>query len=160
MTGKEVEILRQNIHQDFDGTVLRDERIPDPPVRGRYGYAYLPLKEAATQHRQKPFSQHCEAQEAIIKIVNEWAERKFIERPTGPVEWLAQAFAVPKKSPTFPWRGVVDMRGPNSQTRKGNYPLPNIENILVKQGRNQIFFHFGPAASFSPAALTPQKVDP
>ena len=31
------------------------------------------------------------------------------------------------------------MRGVNSQTRRSNYPLPNIENILVKHGKNQIF---------------------
>ena len=35
--------------------------------------------------------------------------------------------------------GVVDMRGVNSQTRACNYPLPNIETILVKQGQNKIF---------------------
>ena len=46
---------------------------------------------------------------------------------------------VPKKSATFPWRGVVDMRGPNSQTRSCNYPLPSIEHILVKQGKNFMF---------------------
>jgi hypothetical protein len=39
----------------------------------------------------------------------------------------------------FPWRGVVDLRGPNSQTRKISYPLPVIEDLLVKQGPNQIF---------------------
>ena len=31
------------------------------------------------------------------------------------------------------------MRGPNSQTRRCNYPLPKIEDILVKQGASQIF---------------------
>ena len=44
-----------------------------------------------------------------------------------------------EKSATFPWRGVVNMRGINSQTRACNYPLTNIENILVKQGQNKIF---------------------
>ena len=31
------------------------------------------------------------------------------------------------------------MRGPNSQTRNCNYPLPCIEDILVKQGKNFMF---------------------
>ena len=31
------------------------------------------------------------------------------------------------------------MRGPNSQSRRVNYPLPRIEDLLVKQGGNQIF---------------------
>ena len=44
-----------------------------------------------------------------------------------------------KKSVDFPWRGVVDMRGTNSQSRRVNNPLPRIEDLLVKQGGNQIF---------------------
>ena len=35
--------------------------------------------------------------------------------------------------------GVVDMRGPNSQTRHVYFPLPKIEDLLLKQGRCQIF---------------------
>ena len=33
----------------------------------------------------------------------------------------------------------MDNRGVNSQTRRCNYPLPGIENLLVKQGAKQIF---------------------
>ena len=81
-----VEELRRKIHEDFDGTVLRDEIIPDPPVRGRYGYAYIPLKDDAVPQRRKLYFQHGERKEAMSTLVSEWAERKFIERPTGPVE--------------------------------------------------------------------------
>ena len=132
--------LREGIHRDFDGTALRAEVIPDPPVRGMFGYAYIPLKEGAVPTREKPFSMHGERQEAMKKIVLDWIEKKFIERPQqGGIEWLSQGFAVAKKSTTFPWRGVADMRGPNSQTRRCSYPLPCIEDILVKQGSKQIF---------------------
>ena len=31
------------------------------------------------------------------------------------------------------------MRGPNSQTRRVNFPLPKIEDLLLKQGKCQIF---------------------
>jgi hypothetical protein len=135
-----LESLRQKIHADFDGTALRTDLIPDPPVRGRYGYAFIPLQENAVPERQKPFQLYGERQEALRKIVDEWIEKKFIERPTkGGVEWLSQAFPVPKKSPTFPWRGVADMRLPNKQTRRCSYPLPCIEDILIKQGAKQIF---------------------
>ena len=82
------------------------------------------------------------------KITDDWVSKKFIERPTRPVEWLSQSFAVPKKSKTFPWRGVVDMRGVNSQTKRCNYPLPNIENVLVKQGRNDMFSIFDFSKAF------------
>ena len=83
---------------------------------------------------------HGERKEALEKITQEWIDKKFIEPATAQnAEWLSQTFPVPKKSATFPWRGVVDMRGPNSQTRRCNYPLPKIEDILVKHGGNQIF---------------------
>ena len=48
-------------------------------------------------------------------------------------------FSGTKKSVTFPWRVVVDVRGPNSQTEKCNYPLPIIEDVLVKMGGGHIF---------------------
>ena len=135
-----VEGFREKIHKDFDGKVLCKEVIPDPPERGPNGYAYIPLKHDAVPKRQKPFRQFGEKNNAMKTIGQQWLDAKFIERPTEKnCEWLAQAFAVPKKSATFPWRGVVDMRGLNSQTRGCNYPLPKIEDILVSQGKNFIF---------------------
>ena len=47
--------LRKKIHEDFDGTALRDEVIPNPPVRGLYGYAHIPLQPDAVPTRTKPF---------------------------------------------------------------------------------------------------------
>ena len=89
--------LRDQIHQDFDGTALREEVIPDPPVRGMFGYAYIPLQENAIPTREKPFQMYGERQEALKTIVLDWIDKKFIERPQkGGVEWLSQAFAVPK----------------------------------------------------------------
>ena len=55
------------------------------------------------------------------------------------MEWLSTAIAVSRNSNTFSWWGVVDMRGPNSMTRRCSYPLPCIEHILVEQGSKQIF---------------------
>ena len=46
---------------------------------------------------------------------------------------------VPKKSKDLPWRQVGDFRPLNTQTKRVSYPLPVIEDILVKQGRNHIF---------------------
>ncbi len=129
----------RKIHEDYDGKVLVRELPPDPPIRGMYGEAYILLKEGAIPQRQKSFFMHGERKEAMQKITEDWLSKQFIERPTKAVDWVSQSFAVPKKSATFPLRGVVDMRGVNSQTRQCNYPLPNIENILVKQGRNHIF---------------------
>ena len=131
---------REKFLKEFEGTVFRDKVFPDPPERGQYGFAFIPLKEGATPTRAKPFFLHGERKEALEKITQDWIEMKFIEPATTKnVEWLSQTFPVPKKSASFPWRGVVDMRGPNSQTRRCNYPLPKIEDILVKHGSNQIF---------------------
>ena len=106
---EEIEKYRKKIVEDYQDKVLRDEVFQDPPERGPYGYAKIILKEGAIPQRQRPFYMHGERKEAMEKIVEDWEAHKFIERPTGPVEWVCQGFAVPKKSATFPWRGVVDM---------------------------------------------------
>jgi hypothetical protein len=139
-TDSRVMSFREAIHKDYDGIVLCKEVIPHPPVRGRFGYASIPLKEGAVPTCQKPYRQFGEKDVAARKVTHEWIERGFLEPPTQMnCEWLSQAFVVPKKSATFPWRGVVDMRGPNSQTRTCAYPIPCIEDILVRQGKKFIF---------------------
>jgi hypothetical protein len=151
-----VEQFREEIHREYDGVVLRKEVIPNPPVRGPNGQAFIPLIDGAIPQRQKPFRQHGEKEQALIAITKQWLEAGFIEKCEDPRnEWLSQAFAVPKKSATFPWRGVVDMRGPNSQTRACNFPLPCIEDILVRQGKKLIFFSFGLKAGVPPNANGP-----
>ena len=55
-----LEQLRAKIHADFDGTALREEVIPNPPVRGLYGYAHIPLVPQAVPTRTKPFQMHGE----------------------------------------------------------------------------------------------------
>ena len=134
-----VEQFRAKIHEDYDGTVLRTDVLPDPPVRGPYGYAYIPLVDKAVPTRSKPFRLHGEKYEAMCKVAQQWKDNNFIEPvPEGvPVEWCSNCFPVPKKDGS--WRGVVDVRGPNSQTRRIAYPLPVIEDLLVKQGANQMF---------------------
>ena len=42
-----MEELHKAIHRDFDGTDLGTEVIKNPPVRGLYGEAYIPLVEGA-----------------------------------------------------------------------------------------------------------------
>ena len=101
-----IEGMREKIHQDFHGTALREEVFPNPPVRGRFGYAFIPLEENAIPQRQKPFQMYGKRQEALRMILSDWWEKRFIERPTkGGIEWLSQAFAVPKKIQNFPLEG-------------------------------------------------------
>ena len=99
------------------------------------------LIEGATPVRQKPFVLHGERLEAHKKITQEWIDNGYIEPIPGGKEnseWLSMTFPVPKKNPGE-WRGVVDMRGPNTMTKSSNYSLPVIEDLLVKQGANHIF---------------------
>jgi hypothetical protein len=153
-----VEKLREKIAADYEGTVLRDTLIPGLHVRGMFGYAYIPLKDGAMPTRQKPIVAHGEKQEAYGKIVEDWLEKGFIERPWKKgIEWSSAGFAVPKKSADFPWRGVVDLRGPNSQTLRCNYPLPCIEDILVKQGANHIFSILDLKQAFHQQPLHPES---
>jgi hypothetical protein len=153
-----VEELRKKIIQDYEGTVLRDTLIPGLHERGMFGYAYIPLKEGAMPTRQKPIVAHGEKQEAYAKIVEDWLEKGFIERPWKKgIEWSSAGFAVPKKSVDFPWRGVVDLRGPNSQMLKCNYPLPCIEDILVRQGANQMFSILDLKQAFHQQPLHPES---
>ena len=136
---KMAEEYRKKVAEDFEDIVLRTEvhKWTEPIVRGPYGMAYIPLKEGAVPTRSRPFVMHGEKFEAYKKVAQQWLDMGFVEKPTVPnIEWLSQGFVVPKKSDTFPWRGVADMRGPNSQMRRCGYPLPLIEDILVKQGKH------------------------
>jgi hypothetical protein len=136
---EKVEKLRASILEDYGDTVFNPEIIVNPPVRGPFGYAYIPLKPNAKPMRQKTFSLHGERQEAYRKVAQGWLDKKYVEFPEkGKVEWLVQGFVVPKKKPGE-YRGIVDMRGPNSQTLRGHYVLPLISDLLVRQGANQLF---------------------
>ena len=98
-----VEELREKIFQDYTGTVICEELRPNPPVRGKYGYAFIPLKEGAAPQRCKPFNMHGERLEAYKKVTQDWWDHGFIERPTkGGCEWLSQGFVVPKNQTHFP----------------------------------------------------------
>ena len=103
-TGEEDKILelKQRIMQDYKDTVLRTTLFLDPPERGQYGYAYMPLKEGAVPVRQKPFFMHGERKEALEKVTQDWIDKKFIEPATSKnSEWLSQTFPVPKKNPVL-----------------------------------------------------------
>jgi len=134
----EFESLREKVIADFP-EVFRNSLFPEPPVRGLYGYATIELKPDAVPQRQKSFTMHGVRGEVYKKIVQDWKDKFFFEPVVGRSEWGCQGFPVPKKSAEFPWRGVVDLRGPNSQMRHCNFPLPKIEDILIRQGGNQMF---------------------
>ena len=102
-----VEELRKKVHLEYDGVVLRNEVIPDPPVRGLHGNAFITLKEGAVPQRSKPFRQFGEKHDALVKITQGWIDNKYIERATDlQTEWLSQYFAGPKSLQLFPGGGL------------------------------------------------------
>ena len=92
-------------------------------------------------------------------MVQDWLDRGFIVRPdpTKSQEWLVQGFVVPKKNAEFHWRGVVDLRGPNEQTRKCNFLLPKIDDLLVKQRTCSLFSIIDLRTAFHQQPLDPES---
>jgi len=68
---EKLEMLRQAILTDYGGSVLRDRVHSDPPERGLYGNAYIPLKEGAIPQNQKPFYLHGEKLEAFKQVTED-----------------------------------------------------------------------------------------
>ena len=101
---------------------------------------------------------HGERRDAYAKVTQDWLDKGFIEPPpTGKSEWIVQGFVVPKKSADFPWRGVVDLRGPTGETRRESYPLPKIEDLLVKQGGCTMFSILDLTQGFHQQPLDPES---
>ena len=115
----------------FDGKVLRTEVFHDPPVRGRYGYAYILLKEGAIPQRQKPFRMHGERYDAHVKVTEDWLANKFLEPPTArKCEWLTQTFVVPKM-PNFPGGGGRHA-GTKQPDAQGKLPIAKNRRFVRK----------------------------
>jgi hypothetical protein len=66
---EKIEKLREQLVKDFTGSVFRDKLPPNPGPRGRYGVAYIPLKENAQPTWQRPFTMHGEKEEAYKKLL-------------------------------------------------------------------------------------------
>jgi hypothetical protein len=75
---------------------------------------------------------HLLMQEAMIK---EELRKGFIRECKGP--YAAAMFAVPKKDGSVRW--VTDYRNINAITIKNQYPLPNINHLLLQLKRGKIF---------------------
>ena len=68
---------------------------------------------------------------------------------------MVKGFVVPKQNAEFPWRRVVDLRDPNEQTRKCNFLLPKIVDLLVKQGKCSLFSIIDLRTAFHQQLLVP-----
>ena len=131
-----VEDLRAGVMTDYGGTVLCNEIQPNPPNRGPNCEAIITLKEGAQPRKQRAMPMHGERLEALGIIADEWLAAKNVEPGMGP--WGSPCFPVATKV-KGKWRGVVDMRWVNEQCVEDAHPLPRIDEIMVRQGKSEIF---------------------
>jgi len=71
-----------------------------------------------------------------VELVQQWVKDGKVE--SGMSEWSSPAFVVAKKG-TSKWRGVVDFRALNEATVPDSYPLPRIDDMLVRFGQKAMF---------------------
>ena len=98
--------------------------------------AIITLKEGAQPKKQRAMPMHGERLEALGKIADEWLGAKKVE--PGMRSWSSPWFPVATKL-KGKWRGVVDMRWVNEQCVEDAHPLPRIDEIMVRQGKSEIF---------------------
>ena len=74
-----VQGYREEILNRYAETVLTAEVLPDPPVRGPYGYAHITLKDNAVPPREKPFKMHGEKEKAHLQVTKDWLTNNYLE---------------------------------------------------------------------------------
>ena len=120
----------------FYGDVLSGKPCQNPPVRGAFGEATIPLKQGYRPRRNHDFQMKGEQEQAMIKILKEFIERGWIGVCSS--EWASPCFFVPKKV-GGEWRLVVDFRDLDSESQHDADSLPLIDNLLQKQQGKRIF---------------------
>ena len=140
-------LLIEQLTKEYADVLSKPKLAKDvnPALRGPYGVAKIILKDGARPTRKSPFRMIGEREEAMRVFVDKYLARGWIT-PTKS-EWAAQAFVVPKppdsRNPGVKqWRMVVDYRYLNSQTKDDCYPLPLIDDLIVKQSKNRLWSIF------------------
>ena len=91
-------------------------------------------------------------QEALTKLVQEAIDSGKMEPGKG--SWNLPVFPVPKKNGEF--RLVQDLRAMNEATLKYGHPLPRIEDLVQRQGKNLIWSTFDLMDVFHQMPLRPE----
>jgi transposase InsO family protein len=133
-----VDELRAAIHRDYDSTVLSGKFHWGPegaPIRGENCEAKIHLKQGAEARAQKQIRLTGERWAAMKEIAEGWVANGRAESCSG--NWRHPSFPIKKKDGK--WRGVIDLKWLNSQCEEDSYPLPRIEDLLVKQAKASCF---------------------
>ena len=84
------------------------------------------MKVDAVPTQQRPFSMHGISEEAYKKIVQDWIDAGFIERPTKMgIEWSSCGFPVPKKIRHFSMEGDCGLARSKFTESKMQLPIKN-----------------------------------
>ena len=134
--GDKVDQIRSSILEDYKNSVFKNKHDSDPPVRGPFGEATIELKPGVTPCKQRPYKIHGQRYNDWLKLVDQLIADGKIEDGVSP--WSSPSFPVPTKTPGKS-RFVVDYRRLNDATVTDAHPMPLIEDILNRQGRNCIW---------------------
>ena len=150
----EAEALLAKVVAKYRHTSLAEKLTKDPPVRGTHGMADIQLVLGARPRIQRPYHVVREREAAIHELVEEFIARGWLEPSTA--NWSSPGFVVPKPRPNE-WRMVVDYRWLNEFAVPDAYPLPLIEDILCRQGKNKVWTVLDMKHGYHQMPLSPES---
>ena len=125
-------------------------------LRGPYGVCHIELKPSPEPKAVKPYRCVGIRAAAFKALIEKFRDRGMLRaaQEDNP-EWVSRAFVVPK--PGGKWRLVIDYRHLNSQIKDLQFPLPNIEDRLVDEGKNVLWTIFDLEDGFHQMPLTEES---
>ena len=135
------ERYRHWVYERFKDTVLGgdgntwDEILKNISARGPQGICTLQPIPGAVRRAYKAIRAVEEREEALRAKVDEFLKKGWIQPSHSP--WVSRGFLVPK--PDGKWRLVIDYRYVNTQRHGHEFPLPVIEDMLLRQQANRLW---------------------
>jgi len=149
-----VQETREKLFEDYSNSVFKESLGTQPPSRGPLGEAKIEIMPGRSAVKQRPFGLAGDRRQGLIDVINKLKEEDKIEEGYSP--WSNPAFVVPKKTPGD-WRLVIDYRKLNDATVVDGHPLPRIEDILQRQGKNKIWTVFDLKDGFHQIPMHPES---
>ena len=153
------EQLRQQIMQKFGSDLLSGQiKIPaneNAIIKGPHGMSYIDLVPGTKPKWVRPYRLVGEREAAMNEVVQDLLEKGFLEE-SWDTQWANPVFPVPKKKPGT-WRLVGDYRYINQCTLPDNHPLPLIEDLIEKHGKNKLFTIIDMKQGFHQMPLKPES---